>query len=65
MKVLSRHEFLALSPYDRGYAVYMMGAREDQPNVPDESNPYPNGSRRADAWRRGQQAACLDAQDDG
>ena len=62
-KVLTKEEFEALDPYNRGYAVYMMGARADQPNVPDEKNPYPPGSQQQLAWIRGMTAAVLDAQD--
>jgi hypothetical protein len=56
-------EFLALSPRARGYLVYMYGERDDQPNVPNESNPYPSGSADADAWDEGQRRAVLVAQD--
>lgn len=52
-------EFEALSPYDRGFVVYLCGARKDQPNVPDESNPYPPGSSEAAAWDRGAWSAYL------
>jgi hypothetical protein len=36
--------FAALPPWARGYVVYMLGSRDDEPDVPDESNPYPDGS---------------------
>ncbi len=39
--VVTEAGFRGLSPRSRGYAVYMMAAREDQPNVPDESNQFP------------------------
>ena len=60
---LSAAEFAALSPRDRGYAVYMLGARADQPNVPDERNPYEPASPMWRAWNEGQRAAALAAQD--
>lgn len=60
---MTAKEFLALSPRDRGYAVYAMGERDDQPNVPNESCPYPDGSRDASQWHLGNEAACRDAQD--
>ncbi len=55
--------FRALSPGQRGYVVYLLGARLDEPHVPDEANPYPSGSRRALAWDEGARRACLHAQD--
>jgi hypothetical protein len=60
---VTKREFAALKPRQRGYAVYMLGAREDQPNVPDESNPYPDGSRKHKEWAAGADAAALFAQD--
>ncbi len=56
-------EFLALSPWQRGYAVYMMGERDDEPNVPDESCPYCVDTAQAEEWHEGQRMAVLDAQD--
>lgn len=38
-RVLSAADFAALSPSDKGYMVYMYGAREDQPNVPESFEP--------------------------
>lgn len=61
--MITKKAFNALSPYGRGYMVYMCGERVDQPNVPDEPNPYPPGSRAARRWDRGQAAAVRDAQD--
>jgi len=61
--MLTKEEFEALSPRDRGYAVYMAGSRDDQPNIPDESNPYPDGSIKAALWNEGQRIAVLEAQD--
>jgi len=55
--------FLALAPRKRGYVSYMLGARDDEPHVPDEKCPYPDGSGDAEEWHAGQQAACRDAQD--
>lgn len=53
MKTLTKEEFENLSPKDRGFAVYMMGAREDQPNIPDEDNPYPENSQEYEEWEKG------------
>ena len=61
--MMSRDEFKALSPRERGYAVYMLGARKDEPHVPNEINPYPMGSKESAAWVAGQFAAVLAAQD--
>jgi hypothetical protein len=60
---MTRVQFLALSPRDRGYVTYMMGSRNDEPHVPDEKNPYPAGSLQAVQWDEGQYRAVLDAQD--
>ena len=62
-QVLTAAEFAALEPYQRGYIVYMFGARDDQPNVPDEKNPYEADSAEAKAWDRGAVVACRDVQD--
>lgn len=60
---LTAAEFEKLSPIRRGWVVYMAGCRDDQPNVPHESNPYPPGSEDAEQWDAGQQKAVLDVQD--
>ena len=60
---ITRDEFLALSARVRGYAAYMLGSRDDEPNVPDESCPYPADSDQANEWHEGQRLAVLDAQD--
>lgn len=46
-------------PFPRGYLVYMCGERDDQPNVPNEANPYPAGSPEAQAWDDGSHAAYV------
>ena len=46
-----------------GYVVYLAGERDDQPHIPDESNPYPEGSDKAGEWDRGQHEAVLQVQD--
>ena len=55
--VISKKEFLKLTPYQRGYAVYMLGERDDQPHVPNEPNPYPRGTLAHRSWANGQRAA--------
>ena len=62
--MLSKSEFESLTPRTRGYVVYMAGSRDDQLNVPDESNPYPSGSCDALEWDEGQHKAVLEAQDE-
>lgn len=55
--VMSKKEFLALLPYERGFVVYMAGARTDQPHIPNEPNPYRKGTRAHREWNAGAQAA--------
>lgn len=61
--MITKALFAKLNPYQRGFIVYWVGANDDEPNVPDETNPYPPGSRAAADWDRGQMAAILTAQD--
>lgn len=60
---MTAEEFAELTPFDRGYVVYMAGERDDQPHVPNEANPYPPGSEDAEQWSAGQHRAMLSAQD--
>jgi len=60
---MMKEDFEKLSPLNRGYVVYMVGARDDFPGVPDEDNPYPTGSPEHKQWNRGQEVACQDVQD--
>lgn len=60
---MDKEKFEKLTPRQRGYAVYMVGARDDFPGVPDEDNPYPVGSPEHEQWNLGQQLACQDTQD--
>jgi hypothetical protein len=60
---MTKAEFEALTPRWRGYTVYMAGERDDQPNIPNEENPYPVGSHKARCWDDGQRDAALAAQD--
>lgn len=63
MDTIDAEDFEALRPWSRGFYVYLYGARYDQPNIPDESNPYPPGSKAAEDWTRGALAASLQAQE--
>ncbi len=60
---MTKRAFLRLSPRSRGYAVYMLGERTDEPNVPNEPCPYPRDSAQAKAWQQGQWNAYLDVLD--
>lgn len=61
--MLTKEEFEALSPRQRGYVVYMYGDRDDQPNVPSESCPYPPGSVEWEQYAQGMMTAVLEVQD--
>ena len=56
-------QFEAFLPFDRGYVVYMCGERDDQPNIPAETNPYDMGSNEYQEWEDGQMAAVIETQD--
>ena len=60
---ISAEQFRQFTPFERGYAVYWFGNREDEPNVPSESNPYPVGTQAHIDWQRGQVRAAILAQD--
>lgn len=58
---ITAEQFAKMSPHARGYAAYMFGADSEQPNVPDENNPYPEGSTSHELWNKGQRSAVLAA----
>ena len=58
--MLTKLEFDSLPPYPKGYAVYMLGARKDEPNVPRRYKPNEDEREEFD---RGERQAVLDAQD--
>lgn len=60
MKVFSKQEFDAMSPYQKGYIVYMCGSRDDQPNIPEHYEPTEAEKKE---FERGQLKAVLDVQD--
>lgn len=62
-RVISADEFARLSPRTRGWAVYVAGERDDQPNIPNEKNPYPAGSHEHAEWDAGQQQAYIETLD--
>ena len=59
-EMLTKEEFAALTPRQKGYAVYMAGNRADQPNIPSEYTPEPGDKREYEA---GQFEGVLEAQD--
>ena len=62
-RALTKEEFESLSPTDRGYAVYMAGERDDQPNIPNEKNPYPKGTKEHEEYDQGAFMGVLEVQD--
>lgn len=56
---MTAEQFNQLTAFERGYAVYMAGCRDDEPNIPDEGNPYPVGHAEHTQWCDGQNAAML------
>ena len=58
--VYTRAEFRRLSPRDKGFVVYMLGARKEQPNVPESYTP---GKRYMREYLKGQRTAVQVAQD--
>lgn len=60
---MTKEQFESLTPFDRGYMVYMCGERDDEPNVPNEKNPYPAGSDSWVEWIDGQFQAMISVQE--
>jgi len=58
--VMTKSEFDCLSARQKGYVVYMVGARNDQPHVPETYVPCGND---ADEYGAGQSDAVLEVQD--
>lgn len=63
MKTISASEFKRLGAKRRGWIVYMFGARKDQPNIPDEANPFPVGTVQHTRWNEGANEAAQLAAD--
>ena len=56
-EVISKEHFMRLGAWGKGYAVYMHGHREEQPNIP---RTYTEGNRSRwwhDSYKRGQSTA--------
>lgn len=62
-KIITADEFRLLSPFNRGYTVYMCGTCNDQPNVPDEQNPYIPNTPAYKRWEEGAMLAVREAQE--
>jgi hypothetical protein len=62
LEKLSLEMYNRLSPYEQGYATYMLAERPGYGYLP-KTNPYERGSRAARAWDSGAQAAVISAQD--
>jgi len=58
--LLTKEEYIALSPYDRGYATYMQAARN--PAIP-KGCFYEKGSGDYVEWHAGNRQAMLDTQE--
>lgn len=61
--IFTKKEFEALTPKERGFVVYWCGENPKQPNIPNEKNQYPVGSREYKQWDEGAFEAMLAAQD--
>lgn len=59
--MLAKKEFEDASPRQKGYLVYLCGARDDEPNVPESFSPQPD--ERAE-YEEGQMEAIVEVQDD-
>lgn len=54
-------QFLRMSAFEKGYVVYMYGARKDQPHIPESYEPT---ERTRAKYEQGQMQAMLEAMDD-
>lgn len=59
---MTAYEFAGLDAQQRGWSVYMHGHRIEEPNIPNELNPYMEGGDDHGAWKRGHLAAMQTAQ---
>lgn len=59
---MTKEEFESLPPRLRGYFVYIYGGKypHRQPNIPNESNPYPDESPESELWFEGQIQAAFE-----
>lgn len=57
MGYLTKKQFKSLNPVARGYVTVMAGQLPDEPNVPDQGNPFPKGSKLRALWDKGRDMA--------
>ena len=57
---ITKQDWESLDPYAKGYWVYLLGARKDQPNVPESYEPT---EIEAAEYHAGQQRAVQSVQD--
>lgn len=62
MSYLTKHQFKALNPVARGYVTAMAGQLAEEPNVPDQGNPFPKGSKLRELWDKGRNMAIRQAE---
>lgn len=60
MKIESHGQFRRFSAYYKGYAVYALGERDDEPHVP---KTYTPSAEDREEYDRGQREACIEAMD--
>jgi hypothetical protein len=58
---LTKEDVEALPPIVRGYLIGYLQKYGGNPRIPDESNPYPDGSRQAQEWNDGRNSAGYDS----
>jgi hypothetical protein len=58
--MITKEMFENATPFEKGYHVYMVGCREDQPNVPKEYTP---SEEEREEYDRGQRRAIIDVID--
>ena len=59
-KPFTAAQFSHMNAFTKGYAVYMLGARDDEPHVPESYTPT---ERERKEYESGQAAAVRDTQD--
>lgn len=59
-ELITKEYFESLTPMQKGYAVYMVGNRDDQPNVPATYEP---ATKDLEDYIHGQQIAIVHVQD--
>ena len=60
VEMISKEQFESAAPYDKGYAVYMRGCWESEPNIPKKYTPKKSDKSEYD---RGERAAIIEVID--